>query len=450
MIYGELDRLHLGDLMQWLQMGALSGRLTLVGAAGDRRLDFLDGRVVFASSMRPDERLGMWLARELRLPVTDLRRCLARALVERRLFTDLLLEAGLVGPGRLRGSVTRLAEHMVRRSLAVPRSHFRFDPSYPVRDLLALTLDLDPNVLLMEAARQRDEGQDSEPCEGESSIPISGEDFERLVWTLLRDGVSANEPVDGPQLESIHGQTRRLVSTLGQWLGASPGLVPLPGDGSSPAGSTLAGQAHATWNTMVLASCVHAEETPPPLSLTDLGELDQELGLSAMMAENESWRRPSNERIDGLTRSVVDRWSRAARVAAPHLGVDPETAVVAVHLLVVPTDLVLWTLATVPVAHQGVRHSLLRRLPRRLGAGLAQLVSFPPPFTELLTRPQPTPLATILQIGRSVVPSAPVWLDTLPDDWPQTAPSAAPEALVAAERAVREAFLEARPHEAPY
>lgn len=439
MICGRLDRLHLGDLMQWLQMGGLSGRLTLTGAGGDRRLDFLEGRVVFASSTRPDERLGMWLARDGSASVQDLRRILARSLVDRRLFTDVLLEAGVVDPAELRASVTHLAETLVRRSLAVAQARFQFDPSFPVLNLLALNLDLDPNALLMEAARQRDELGEAEPIDVEPAIPVSGESHERLIWELLREGVSTHQPVDGLELEEIHAQLRTLVSTIGQWLGSSPGLVPIPaGDGSTVTG--LTGRAHATWNALVLASSVLAGTTPATTTMRALEELELELQLSTLMAANESWCRPYSSRLDGLTRSVVDAWSRAAAAAAPFFGVHADTAVVGAHLIVVPTDLVLWMLTTVPVSHLGVRHGLLRSLPRRLGTGLAQLVNFPPPFAELLTAPHPTALAACLQVGREVIPSAPVWLDTLPGGTGALASAASRATIEAALAAAQAAF----------
>lgn len=440
MISGHLDRLHLGDLMQWLQMGGLSGRLTLSGSGGERRLDFLEGRVVFASSTRPDERLGMWLSREDAAPLEDLRRSLARSLVERRLFTDILLEDGIVAPPELRSSVTLLAEVLVRRALAVERARFQFDPSYPVLDLLALNLDLDPNALLMEAARQRDELRDPEPGGLEPAIPVAGEALERLVWELLRDGVPAHQPVDGLQLEEIHEQLRRLVQTLGNWLAASPGLVPIPREECTTPPEGLVGRAHATWNAMVLATSVQSKGSPQPLRMSDLEALDLELGLSSMMAANESWWRPHNSRLDGLTRSVVAAWSRASAEAAPILGVDPATAVAAVHLVVVPTDLVLWMLTTVPVAHEGVRHGLLRSLPRRLGAGLAQQVNFPTPFAELLTSPPATALAACLHVGREVLPSAPVWLDTLPGGLDALDGAISHDLIVAASTAAHQAL----------
>ena len=63
MIRGSLDRLHFGDLLQWFQMGSVSGRLTLMDTRGRRRLDFRNGRFCYASSTIPEERLATWFAK---------------------------------------------------------------------------------------------------------------------------------------------------------------------------------------------------------------------------------------------------------------------------------------------------------------------------------------------------------------------------------------------------
>ena len=109
MIQGNLDRLHLGDLLQWLQLGRLNGRLTLLGRQSKRHLDFLDGNIVYVSSSVPQERLASWLANEGLLPVEQLRRLLGLSLLRRTLFTNLLIDRGGFSVDGLRGSLTRLA-----------------------------------------------------------------------------------------------------------------------------------------------------------------------------------------------------------------------------------------------------------------------------------------------------------------------------------------------------
>jgi len=64
MIRGNLDRLHFGDLLHWLELGGHTGRLTLTDDTGERRLDLLHGRVVYISSTIPEERLATWLTRD--------------------------------------------------------------------------------------------------------------------------------------------------------------------------------------------------------------------------------------------------------------------------------------------------------------------------------------------------------------------------------------------------
>jgi hypothetical protein len=162
-IQGNLDRLHLGDLLQWLQLGRLNGRLTLIGRQSKRHLDFLDGQIVYVSSSVPQERLASWLATEGLLPVSQLRRLLGVSLLRRTLFTNLLVDRGGFSPEGLRRSLTRLAETITSRVLATGEVRFVFDPKYPVASLLGLTLRVEPNTLVLEAARRSDENGRSSP-----------------------------------------------------------------------------------------------------------------------------------------------------------------------------------------------------------------------------------------------------------------------------------------------
>ncbi|HHQ47351.1 MAG TPA: DUF4388 domain-containing protein, partial [Acidobacteria bacterium] len=87
MIRGTLEQLHLGDLLQWLKMGGMTGRLTLWGEGRERRIDFMEGRIIFVSSMVPSERLASFMATRGILPVDELRNCLTTSLFQRRPLT---------------------------------------------------------------------------------------------------------------------------------------------------------------------------------------------------------------------------------------------------------------------------------------------------------------------------------------------------------------------------
>jgi len=404
-------------------MGSLTGRLSLIDGGRRRHLDFLEGRIVYASSAVPAERFATWLATENILPAADLRRMLSISLLRRTLFTDLLMATTGIDASAVRTSLTRLAETLTTRILMAPEVSFTFDPGYPVRDLLGLSLDVDANSLLMEAARRSDEqlrDGDSDPAD---ALPFSGEAFERFFWQLIREGVTGDEMLDGEQVVTLHQLIRDIMGTLSQWLASSPGLVPLPvGQVNTIAeqldeGTTvsLEGMPHASWNLMVLACSVRSPQIKRPTTLEELEVTAKELDLWVEMIGSEGWQRPHAGRLDELTSSVSVSWARAAAAAASHFDTKIGTARLAAQLMAVPTDLVLWVLATLPVPHQRLRQTLLRRLPQRLGASLAELADFHDPFRSLSHR-QATGLGASLHLGRETLPSASLWPATVPED----------------------------------
>jgi hypothetical protein len=453
MIEGNLTRLHFGDLLQWLQMGGVSGRLVLRNARGERRLDFVEGRICYASSTIPEERLATWLTKRSLIPIAELRRILALSMLRRALFTDLLVAEGRVSQGELRSSLADLAEAITSRILIAPEISFEFIPDHPVLDILGLSLNVEPSHLLMEAARRSDEDSQGQVDRRSYDLAFTGEAFEDLFWTMIREGLSSEDSIDGVQLNRLHDLIRDIVSTIAQWLSSSPGLVPLPevqvtglatadGDGAS---SSLSGRPHAVWNQMVLACTVRGRSRAGPQTLHELETVATNLDLWDEMIGSEYLIRPEMPKLDELTRNVVCLWSRTAAAAAPHLGVAPETAILAVHLVTVPTDLVLWVLATLPVPHQRLQKTLLDHLSRRVGSRLAHLADFPAVIRRVLDPRSPTPLGVCLDLGRRCLATGATWPATTPDEGKALQRVASPTALdlaAAAAREVAETFEE--------
>jgi hypothetical protein len=237
------------------------------------------------------------------------------------------------------------------------------------------------------------------------------------------------------------------METLSKWLDSGPGLVPLPpGQASrirkhSQFGNRidLHGLPHASWNQMVLACSIRTSHPPHPETLQDLTEASTELDIWEEMAASDLWRRPQAGRIDALTERSAADWSASARAAAPHLGVTPDTARLAVHLAVVPTDLVLWVVATLPISHRRLRATLLRELPRRIGVGLSHLADFPELFRDLFSKTSLTPLGVCLHLARQALATAQVWPPTVPEDDSILFGAATPDALTRAAAAARQA-----------
>jgi hypothetical protein len=451
MIRGTLDRLHFGDLLQWFQMGSVSGRLTLRDVHGRRRLDFINGRVCYASSTIPEERLATWFAKRNLLPADQVRKILATSMLRRTLFTDSLMAEGGVSKDDLQKSLTDLAESITGRILMSEKARFEFEPDYPVVDVLGLSLQLEPSHLLMEAARRSDEHELSSDAGIEHELAFSGAAFESLFWELARDGITDGDAVDGWEMSHLHDLVQDIVGTLTQWLASSPGLVPLPqqqingirGCHSGDQRVCLYGLSHAVWNQMVFASSVRRVDRSAPLTLGELEAASAEIGVWGDLIESDFLQRPESGKLDELVRHVVVTWSRTAAAAAPHLGVDAEAATLAVHLVTVPTDLVLWVLTTLPVPHQGLRKALLNHLSRRIGARLAHLADFPSSILSVLDPREPTPLGVALHIGRGCVPQAATWPLTIPFDGGDFSELASETALALAADAARAVAEEA-------
>jgi len=445
-IQGTFDRLHFGDLLQWLQMGGVSGRLTLKDARGERRLDFSEGRICFASSTLPKERLATWLAHRRLASTDDLRRILAASMLRRAFFTDLLIAEGGITEEGLRVSLTELAETITSRILVSQQMEFVFEPDHVVLDIFGLSLDVEPSHLLLAAARLTDEDEIREDDEGSKNLVFTGEAFESLFWELARDGITGGDRVDGERMSELHDLVRDIVGTLAQWLTSGPGLIPLPsGQIEGLAKNVLGGEAvclfglpHAVWNQMVLACTVHSGDDWGPQILGTLEEIAATLDLWEEMTGSEHLRRPDAGPLDDFIGRGVSTWSRAAAAAAPHLGVDPATASLGAHLTAVPTDLILWVLTTLPVPHQGLRKALLVELPRRVGSRLAHLADFPAVFREVLDPRNPTPLGACLHLGRECLRSTSTWPVTIPDDGESMLEIASASVLALAAEAARE------------
>jgi hypothetical protein len=452
-IRGRLDRLHLGDLLQWLQMGGLTGRLTLSERGRERRLDFLDGRIVYASSLVPGERLATWLTRTTRIPAQQVRQVLGRSMLRRTFFTDLLLDEGILDEEVLCSRIALLAEAIVRRVLLGGGADFHLDTTYPIRELLRLDVDIDPHALVMEAARQSDESARDPVPDDDLSLPYSGEAFERFFWEVIRQGVSSADPIHGEQAATLHDLLRNIMQTLSDWLAKSPGLVPMPSQQvsglaaelSSGREVSLASRPHAAWNQMVFACAVADSARSPHGGLSALAEAAREIDLWDEIVTCKDWHRPNAGRLDDFTRDSVTAWTRASCAAAPTLEVDCDLVSLAVLLGAVPTDLVLWVLATLPVPHPGVRRALLGELPRRVGAQLADLAGFPSLHRQLIQGPQPSRLALCVDLGRRVLSSASVWPATAPADLVDSGEIADPgliaQAIAAARKAIEQPLL---------
>jgi len=422
MIFGKLTGLHMGDLLQWLQAGELSGRLSFEGK-WNRHLDFLDGRVVYAASDCPEERLASWLARSGRFPASEIREVLGHSLLRKRLFTEELLQRKEISRPELRSAAMELAGIITQGILSEQDLSFRFDPEYATRDLLHLDLNLDPNSLLLEAARQLDESSPIEGSQVALDLPFEGEGYEDFFRNLISRGVGEETPMDGASYLEAHDTIRRVMQTLARWLKNSPGLVPMPGGelcdetgGTEVSVSFLRNRPQIVWNLLVLTSLVSTDELTLVGGLEELARVAQDMKILPLLCQTEAWIRPEATRLDRLSAGSAGKWGKAASAAADALGLSPDLMRLGAHALVVPTDLVLWVLTTIAIPHRGLSQALLELLPARVGRALASRASFPPEIQALFAPDTLTPVGICLGLSRQALNSPGVWPSLLPED----------------------------------
>jgi len=154
---GNLNTFSLADLLQWLEINALSGRVTLRRGDLQRTIDLKEGAIVFVSSSRPSERLGVFLSKRLVLPEAALYELLAESFATGRNLTRLILERQLLSRDKLAAAVEALAIEILFDLFRWTNAVFEFDPSYRIEDLIRIHLSLRGQVLAFHGVKSLDE-----------------------------------------------------------------------------------------------------------------------------------------------------------------------------------------------------------------------------------------------------------------------------------------------------
>jgi HD-like signal output (HDOD) protein len=173
---GTLDTFSLADLLQWLEINRLSGRVTISRGEERRTIDLKDGAIVFVSSLRPEERLGTYLVSRGILPERVVYELLADSFVTGRSLTRLIFECGILSREELASAVEQLALLVLLDLFHWRDASFVYDPSVATEDILRIQLSLRGQVLALEGARSVDDNARSRSSSTESrKDELSGE-----------------------------------------------------------------------------------------------------------------------------------------------------------------------------------------------------------------------------------------------------------------------------------
>jgi hypothetical protein len=151
---GSLDRLALPELLRELQAASATGILSLTSGGARKALYLRGGRVVFATSNLPSDRLGEVLLREGKI-TPDENEASVRALALGRRQGRVLVESGALSPDELWWAVQTQVKEIVFSVFQWDEGQFHFEESVlPARE--KITVDLDVAVLVLEGIRRMD------------------------------------------------------------------------------------------------------------------------------------------------------------------------------------------------------------------------------------------------------------------------------------------------------
>ncbi len=151
---GSLARIPLPDLLRELQNAGSTGILTLTGDGARKALYLKGGRVVFAMSNQPSDRLGEVLLREGRI-TREQNEASTRSLAHGRRQGRALVEAGVLTPDELWRAVQTQVREIVFSVFQWDDGAFHFEESVlPEKE--RITVDLDVATLVLEGLRRVD------------------------------------------------------------------------------------------------------------------------------------------------------------------------------------------------------------------------------------------------------------------------------------------------------
>jgi len=151
---GTFVQLPLPELLRELSTAGVTGILSVVAGGARKALYLRGGRVVFAASNLPSDRLGEFLLREGRI-TSEQNEASARALPRGKRQGKALVEMGVLTPDELWRAVQSQVRDIVLSVFQWDEGQFRFEPS-PLPERERITVDLDVVALILEGLRRVD------------------------------------------------------------------------------------------------------------------------------------------------------------------------------------------------------------------------------------------------------------------------------------------------------
>lgn len=188
---GRLEGVGIPDLLWGICSAGATGVLSLQRGSVTKRVYVQEGRIVFASSSDPDDRLGECLLRDGRISLDQLEEAAARLGTGKRIGT-LLVEAGHLAPHDLVRSVVGQVQEIVLGLFAWQEGEYDFREG-PLPSEEVITLGMRTDELLREGLRRVGSFSRVRASVGgpRTVYRLRPGAREKLQWMSLRDGERA-------------------------------------------------------------------------------------------------------------------------------------------------------------------------------------------------------------------------------------------------------------------
>jgi hypothetical protein len=151
---GQLTQIALPEILQHLRLTNATGVLSLVSGGARKALYLKNGRVVFASSNLPNDRLGEILIREGKITVEEYEASI-KSITKGKRQGKVLVEMGALSPKDLWEGVQTQVKEIVFSIFQWEEGQFHFEES-SLPDKEKITVDLDVMNLILEGVRRID------------------------------------------------------------------------------------------------------------------------------------------------------------------------------------------------------------------------------------------------------------------------------------------------------
>ncbi|MBI3932915.1 MAG: DUF4388 domain-containing protein [Acidobacteria bacterium] len=150
---GSLAERDVPELVQLLHERRWTGLMTLSHAGIGKTITVQDGRLVFASSTSPDDRLGELLLRQGRISFKQYVEA-GKAVVPGKRLGAILVEQGVLGPKDLVKAVVDHTQEIIYGAFLWTEGHYRLKPGLDSAE--SITLKMSTPDLILEGIRRID------------------------------------------------------------------------------------------------------------------------------------------------------------------------------------------------------------------------------------------------------------------------------------------------------